>query len=105
MYAVINAGGKQHRVEAGSRVVIDRVEAESGSELEFREVLLVSDGDKTEIGSPYVENAVVRAEVEDQIRDRKVLVFHKKPRKGFKRLRGHRQPYTVARVKDISLGG
>jgi len=105
MYAVIKTGGKQYRVENGSRLRIDLLDAEKGSEIEIRDVLMVADSDRVEVGTPYVENAVVKAEVLDHTRDRKILVFRKLPRKGFKRLKGHRQNYTVVRIKEISFGG
>lgn len=105
MYAVIETGGKQVRVQNGSQLKVELLDAEAGSEVEFRNVLLVTTGEETRIGTPYVENAVVKADVLENGKDKKILVFKKLPRKGFKRLRGHRQPYTLVKIKEISYGG
>jgi large subunit ribosomal protein L21 len=105
MYAVIKAGGKQLKVEADAKLKVDLLDAEPGSEIEFSDVLMVADNDETKVGTPYVDKAVVKAEVLDHVKDKKVLVFKKLPRKGFKRLRGHRQPYTLVKIKEIKVGG
>ncbi len=105
MYAVIKAGGKQLKVEADAQLKVDLLDAEPGSEIEFSDVLMVADNDETRIGTPYVDKASVKAEVLDHVKDRKILVFRKLPRKGFKRLRGHRQPYTLVKIKEINVGG
>ncbi len=105
MYAVIQAGGKQLKVETDTRLKVDLLDAEPGSEIEFSNVLMVVDNDETKIGTPYVDKAVVKAEVLDHIKDKKVLVFRKLPSKGFKRLRGHRQQYTLVKIKEIKVGG
>lgn len=105
MYAVIKAGGKQLKVETDAQLKVDLLNAEPGSEIEFSDVLMVADNDETKVGTPYIDKAVVKAEVLDHVRDKKVLVFKKLPRKGFKRLRGHRQPYTVVKIKEINVGG
>jgi large subunit ribosomal protein L21 len=105
MYAVIKAGGKQHKVEEDAKLKVDLLDAEPGSEIEFSDVLMVADNDETTVGTPYVDKAVVKAEVLDHVKDKKVLVFKKLPRKGFKRLRGHRQQYTLVKIKEIKVGG
>jgi large subunit ribosomal protein L21 len=105
MYAVIKAGGKQLKVETDAQLKVDLLNVEPGSEIEFSDVLMVADNDETRIGTPYVDKAVVKAEVLDHVKDKKVLVFKKLPRKGFKRLRGHRQPYTLVKIKEINVGG
>ncbi|GBD99834.1 50S ribosomal protein L21 [bacterium BMS3Abin07] len=105
MYAIIRTGGHQFRVKSDEKLKVDLLEAEKGSEVEFRDVLMVSDDDRTEVGVPFIEKAVVKAEVIDHVKDKKVSVFKKKPRKGFKRMRGHRQPYTVVKIREIDFGG
>lgn len=104
MYAVIEAGGQQFRVESNSRLNMDLLPGEVGSEVEFKNVLLVRNGDKTVVGKPYIQNAAVKAEIVEHKKDRKVLVFHKIPKGAAKKIRGHRQPYTVVRIKEI-IGG
>jgi len=104
MYAVIKTGGQQLRVETEKEFCINLIDAEQGSEVEFKDVLLVSDKDSTKVGAPFVSGASVKGEVVRHIKDRKVTVFHKLMRKDSKKLRGHRQPYTVVRIKEI-IGG
>jgi large subunit ribosomal protein L21 len=104
MYAVIRAGGRQFRVENNEEVRVDLLDADTGNEVEFKDVLLINDGEKTVVGKPFVKDALVKADVVRHLKDKKVLVFHKLPRKSSKKLRGHRQPYTVVKIKEI-IGG
>jgi large subunit ribosomal protein L21 len=105
MYAVIKTGGKQFRVEADSELKVDLIKGGIGSQVEFKDVLIVSDDKGTRVGTPNVDKAVVKAEILDHVKDKKVLVFKKLPRKGFKKLRGHRQPYSLIKIKEIKAGG
>jgi large subunit ribosomal protein L21 len=105
MYAVIKTGGKQYRVDTDAELKIDLISGDVGSQVEFKDVLVVSDDSGTTIGTPVVDKAVVKAEILAHVKDKKVLVFHKRPRKGFKRLRGHRQQYSLIKVKEIKAGG
>lgn len=103
MYAVIETGGKQYRVSEGDTINIEKI---SGSEgITFDKVLMVSDGNKAIFGNPYISNAVVTADVLETKKADKVLVFKQKPRKGFRRLRGHRQLYTKVKINSIKIGG
>lgn len=104
MYAVIKTGGQQFRAETNKELRINLIDAEQGTEVEFKEVLLVSDKDSTKVGAPFVSGAMVKGEVVRHMKDRKVTVFHKLMRKDSKKLRGHRQPYTVIKIKEI-IGG
>lgn len=104
MFAVIKAGGQQFRVEDDSVLHVDLMSGEVGSQVEFADVLMVGDGDQTVIGTPYVKDARVTAEIVEHIKGPKVLVFHKLPRKSSRKLRGHRQRYTVLRVTKV-IGG
>lgn len=105
MYAVIEAGGQQFRVSPGDTIKVQRMRGNAGDAVTFERVLLVGGEEKVVIGRPYIESATVHAEVVGTAKERKVLVFKKKPRKGFKRLRGHRQPMTKIMIKDIVVGG
>ena len=101
MYAVFRTGGKQFRAQPGERVRVPALEAEAGDTVAFVDVLLLSDGDDVTVGRPVVEGASVKAEVVSHGRDRKVIVFKRKRRKGYRRKQGHRQGYTEVRVEEI----
>jgi len=104
MYAVIKSGGKQHRVEPGSTVRVEKLDAEVGSTLELGDVLMVSsDKGQITLGSPVVDKATVQATIVDQDRDRKIIVFKKKRKKQYRRTRGHRQSYTELRIDGIKV--
>ncbi|MCF0110166.1 MAG: 50S ribosomal protein L21 [Erysipelotrichaceae bacterium] len=101
MYAVIETGGKQLRVEEGQAIFVEKLEAEVGTDVVFDKVVLVSDG-TTKVGTPYVENAKVTCTVEKQGKDKKIIIFKYKAKKGStRRKQGHRQPYTKLTVKTI----
>ena len=102
MYAVIETGGKQYRVNTGQTVRVERLEGELGSKVTLDKVLMVG-GDKTQIGSPYLDGAKVDAEIVEQHRTRKVLVFKYKRRKGYRVKKGHRQHYTALKITNISV--
>ena len=101
MFAVIRTGGKQYRVQEGDVLVIEKILAGAGQKVAFDQVLLIDDGDKTLLGTPFVENASVRGEVVEDFKGEKVLVFKKKRRKQFRRTRGHRQSLTRVRIERI----
>ena len=103
MYAIVEAGGKQHRVEIGQRVAVERVwpTATPGSEVLLDQVLLVRDEQKVRVGKPAVEGAKVRATLLRALRGEKIIVFKKKRRKGFRRTRGHRQDLFEVRIDAI----
>ena len=106
MYAVIRSGGKQYRVASGQVVKVERLDGEVGDTIAFDQVLMVGgeqDDGEPKIGSPLVEGAQVTAEVLEQGKGPKVIVFKKKRRKNYRRTRGHRQFQTVLRIRDIAL--
>jgi large subunit ribosomal protein L21 len=104
MYAIVQAGGRQVRVEPGSVLTLDGRAGEPGSELTLTEVLLVEkDGGEITAGAPFVANARIVAVVDGESRGPKIRVFKKKRRKGMRRTKGHRSTYTRVRVKDILL--
>ncbi len=104
MYAVIKTGGKQHRVSEGDLVRIDRLPLETGDEKVFDEVLFAYDGEDYHLGRPRLEGARVVAEVAIQGRSRKIHGVKFKRRKRYRKVFGHKQPYTWVRIKSIELG-
>ena len=103
MYALFEYKGKQYKAEKDALIQVDKIDAEDGAAVEIDSVLLVSDGDKISVGTPFVKGAKVSAVVENIFRDKKVLVYKYKSKKDYHRLIGHRQEYTNIRVKDITL--
>jgi len=102
MYAIIMTGGKQYRVEKGENIVIEKLDsAEKGQEVVLDKVLMIADGDKATIGKPTIEGANVVAKVIAQKRLPKILVFKKRPKKGYKKMQGHRQYVTEVEITDI----
>ncbi|MFC1830584.1 50S ribosomal protein L21 [Thermodesulfobacteriota bacterium] len=102
MYAIIKTGGKQYQVSAGDRLMVEKLEGNIGDSIELSEVLLVADGDAVTVGKPVVEGAKVVATITDQGKHRKIKVFKKKRRKGYRLMKGHRQPYTALKIADVS---
>ena len=105
MFAVIKTGGKQYRVAANDVLTIEKLEGAAGDIVEFNEILMVGEGAGATVGLPFVEGAMVVAEVVEQGRARKVIAFKKRRRQNSKRIRGHRQHQTVVRITDILTGG
>ena len=103
MYAVVSTGGKQLKVEKGTEAVVERLDAEVGDTVTF-DVLFVADGDQIVVDADALATATVTAEVVEHFRGDKVVVFKFKKRKGYKRLKGHRQGQTRVRVTDVALG-
>ena len=101
MLAVIKTGGKQYIVKPGDRLKVEKIDAEVGETLEISEVLLVKKEDEVKVGTPVVEGSKVVVSVLEQGRSPKIIVFKKKAKKGYKRKKGHRQPYTLIEVKEI----
>jgi large subunit ribosomal protein L21 len=101
MYAVIKTGGKQYRVQSGDLLKIETLDGEVGSEVNFDEVLMVSDGDKTTCGTPLVPKANVKAKVIEHGRHPKIKIIKFKRRKHHMKQAGHRQNYTMVEVLDI----
>ncbi len=106
MFAVIRTGGKQYRVAKDDMIVVETLPGEPGSIVRFEEVLMIGgDGKAPSVGTPFLEQAAVFAEVVQQTRGDKIIVFKKKRRKGYRRKHGHRQALTVLRITDISPTG
>jgi large subunit ribosomal protein L21 len=102
MYAVIRAGGKQYRVAPGDVIKVEKLPQASGENIQFDEVLAVSDSEG-ELGQP--SNAFVSGQIVEQGRADKILVFHFKRKKQYKKLNGHRQPYTAVKITGINVDG
>lgn len=102
-YAVISTGGKQYKVREGDVVQVERVEGEVGAAVAFDNVLLYSESDELSIGTPMLENAVVKGHIVDQGKNPKIIVFKYKRRKGYRRKQGHRQPFTAVKIDRITV--
>jgi len=105
VYAVIMSGGKQYRVSEGDVVRVEKLEAELGAPVEFKDVLLVKTDTETYIGQPLVPGASVQGILESEDKDDKVLVFKYKKKKQYRRTRGHRQQHSAVRIDKINIGG
>jgi large subunit ribosomal protein L21 len=105
MFAVIKTGGKQYTVAADDLLKVEKLDAEAGSSVTFDEVLMVGNGADTTVGAPLVEGASVVAEVVEQGRNRKIIIFKKRRRQNSRRRNGHRQSFTLVKVTDILTGG
>jgi large subunit ribosomal protein L21 len=105
MYAIVSIAGQQFKVEKGKKVFVHRLPGDIGDEVSFDQVLLISVEDKTHVGTPYLPDAVVLAQILSHDRGDKVLVFKKKRRKGYQKMNGHRQDFTQILIEDISESG
>ncbi len=101
MYAVIETGGKQYKVEQGDVVFIEKLNVEEGEAVTFDKVLVVG-GDDVKIGAPYVEGASVAGSVLKNGKDKKIIVYKYKSKKGYHKKQGHRQPYTKVEITAIN---
>ncbi|MEK4222868.1 50S ribosomal protein L21 [Bacillus sp. FSL W8-0116] len=102
MYAIIETGGKQLKVEEGQTVYIEKVDAAEGETVTFDKVLFVG-GEDVKVGTPLVEGATVTGKVEKHGRGKKIVVFKYKPKKNYRRKQGHRQPYTKVVIEKINV--
>jgi len=101
MYAVVETGGKQYKVSEGMTIEVEKLPVEVGEEIELDKVLMVVDGDSIKVGRPFLEGAKVKALVQGQIKGPKIIVFKYKPKKRYRRKKGHRQRYTRLLIKEI----
>ncbi|MDU5228973.1 MAG: 50S ribosomal protein L21 [Anaerococcus sp.] len=102
MYAIIKTGGKQYKVSEGDLVRVEKLPYEVGETVEFDEVLLVANDSDVKVGAPTVANTKVSATIEDQNKDKKIIVYKYKPKKMYRKKQGHRQPYTLVKIDSIS---
>ena len=105
MFAVIKSGGRQFKVAVNEELEVNRLPVEDGAQIALDEVLLISDEDRTLVGTPFVENAVVLATAMRQARGEKLIVFRYKAKKRFRHRRGHRQELTILSINDIVVDG
>ncbi|GEM_PF-204401 len=105
MYAVIKSGGRQYKVSVGQKLAVNRLPVENGKQIEIKDVLLISDADRSLIGTPLLENAAVLATVQKQTRGKKLIVFKYKSKKRYRHRRGHRQELTLLSIDDILANG
>lgn len=99
--AIIETGGKQYRVTEGDVIFVEKLDAEEGASVTFDKVLAVIDGDTSSFGAPYVDGASVTGKVVKQGRSKKIRVYKMKPKKGYRKTQGHRQPYTKVEIGAI----
>ena len=104
MYVIVEIQGQQFKVEKGQKLYVHRLEGETGAEIAFSKVLLADKEGEVTVGAPVIEDAKVTAEIiEPLVKGDKVLVFHKKRRKGYRKLNGHRQQFSQIVIKDIQV--
>lgn len=102
MYAIIQTGGKQYKVQEGDTIFVERLDAEVESSVQFNEVLVVSADEKVTVGKPLVEGASVNGKVLSHGKEKKVIVFKYKAKKDYRKKQGHRQPYTKVVIEKIN---
>jgi len=101
MYAIIETGGKQYRVQEGDVLRVEKLEIADGETIKFDKVLLVADEGKLNVGKPYVDGAIVEGLVEKQGKAKKIIIFKYKPKKDYRKKQGHRQPFTQIKIEKI----
>jgi large subunit ribosomal protein L21 len=102
MYAIVRTGGKQYQVACGDQLRVEKLEGNVGDSVDLNDVLMIVDGENVTVGQPVLENAKVTAKIAEQGKSKKVIVFKKKRRKGYRLRRGHRQMYTSLKIEEIS---
>ena len=102
MYAVIETGGKQYKVTEGDVIFVEKLDVEAGAEVSFDKVLLVGVGNDVKVGAPVVDGATVSGKVIKNDKAKKVVVYKYKPKKGYHKKHGHRQPYTKVEITKIN---
>ena len=103
MYAIIESCGKQYKVAEGDVVFFEKLDAEEGKKVTFDKVVLVSEDGKVQVGNPYVKSVKVEGKVVSHGKVKKILVYKMKPKKNYRRMQGHRQPYTKVEITSIKL--
>jgi large subunit ribosomal protein L21 len=104
MYAVFRTGGKQYRASAGDKLKVEKLDADEGASVQFDEVLMVGEGDSVTVGKPLVAGGKVAAKVLGQHKDSKIEVVKFRRRKNYRRTKGHRQPFTLIEITEVSGG-
>jgi len=104
MYAIVRISGRQYYAEVGKMLVTEKLPFEVGEKVQFDEVLFLGDGEKSVVGQPLVEGSSITAEITDQFKGKKIVVFRYKPKQRYRRKQGHRQQYTRLIVESIAGG-
>lgn len=105
MYAVIETGGKQYRVQPGDVISVEKLNVEAGNKVTFDRVLIANDGKDVQIGTPVVESAAVSGTVVENGKGKKVIIFKYKAKKDYRKKQGHRQPYTMIKIDEVTVNG
>lgn len=105
MYAIIETGGKQYRVQDGDQIYIEKLNLEDGETVTFDKVLVIGEGKESKVGTPYVDGAAVFGDVIENGKGKKVIIFKYKAKKDYRKKQGHRQPYTLVEITGISADG
>jgi large subunit ribosomal protein L21 len=105
MYAVIETGGKQYRVQEGDVITVEKLKVSAGDDITFDRVLMLSDGEKVQVGTPILEAAKVFGTVVENGKGEKVIIFKYKAKKDYRKKQGHRQPYTMVKIESLSADG
>lgn len=101
MYAIVNSGGKQYKVEEGDILRVEKLSGSIGNKVEFERVLMISDGENIHVGDPVLENTMVQGHIIEQDKSKKIIVFKYKRRKRYRRKQGHRQMFTAVKIDKI----
>ena len=105
-FAIIETGGKQYKVSASKILEVEKLGVEKGETIQFKNVLLINDDKNTEVGDPIIKGAIVEAQILDNVKDRTILIFHKRRRKNSRKKNGHRQRHSKIQItKIMSKGG
>ena len=103
MYAIVEIGGQQFKIEKDQKLYVNLMEGDEGKEVEFDQVLLLANGDDIQVGKPLVDGARIKAKILANVKSDKVIVFKKKRRKGYQKKNGHRQPMTQIQIEEITV--
>ncbi len=104
MYAIVNTGGKQYKVSAGDILTVEKIDGNVGDTIYLEDVLMIGSGDMNHFGTPRLANAKVAAEIIGQTKNKKVIIYKSKRRKGYQKKTGHRQPVTRIKIKEVQFG-
>ena len=104
MYAIVKTGGKQFKAAKDDILIVEKLEGEPGTAVELSEVLMLVDGDKTTVGSPFIKGATVTGEIIRQCKSKKINAFNYKPKKNERKRWGHRQPQTHVKITEVQVG-
>ena len=102
MYAIIETGGKQYRVENGDKIAVEKLGVEDGAKVVFDKVLVVGDGADIKVGAPYVDGVTVEGNAIETGKGKKVIIFKYKAKKDYRKKQGHRQPYTMVKIESLT---